>query len=411
MRGSMVVREFLTDLRRQKLRSILTILGITWGTVAVVVLLAFGTGLAKQMKRNARGIGESVVILTPGTTTRSFQGFPEGRRIRLAETDVTALRSEIDDILRISPEYGAWRSVRRARQIANPFVSGVYPEYAEMRNVFAQPGGRFFNDQDMERRRRVTFLGDKLAQLLFSGTDPIGEVVYLGATPFTVVGVMQSKTQNSSYQSRDQDRMFIPSTTYASVFGQLRVERIIYQPVDPTRSEEIRGKVSELLGARHRYDPEDRDAVYVWDTGENMKMFHYLFMGFNIFLGVVGSFTLVVGGVGVANIMYIVVRERTREIGIKRALGARRTDILAQIFMETTLIVATGAVLGLLVSAGMVKLASMLPIQEQVGTPVMSPLVIGITLALLAMVAFFSGLFPARRAANLDPVESLRYGA
>jgi putative ABC transport system permease protein len=134
-------------------------------------------------------------------------------------------------------------------------------------------------------------------------------------------------------------------------------------------------------------------------------------MGFNIFLGVVGSFTLVVGGVGVANIMYIVVRERTREIGIKRALGARRTDILAQIFMETTLIVATGAVLGLLVSAGMVKLASMLPIQEQVGTPVMSPLVIGITLALLAMVAFFSGLFPARRAANLDPVESLRYGA
>lgn len=405
------MREFLTDLRRQKLRSALTILGITWGTVAVVVLLAFGSGLATQMKRNARGIGENVVILTPGTTTKSFQGFPEGRRIRLDETDVTALRAEVSEIARISPEYGAWRPVRRDRQIANPFVSGVYPEYAEMRNVFARPGGRFFNAQDMERRRRVTFLGDELATLLFAGADPVGEVVYLGTTPFTVIGVMQAKTQNSSYQSRDQDRMFIPSTTYASIFGQLRVERIIYQPDDPTRSEAIRAEVSELLGGRHRYDPTDRDAVYVWDTGENMKMFHYLFMGFNIFLGVVGSFTLIVGGVGVANIMYIVVRERTREIGIKRALGARRNDILTQIFMETTLIVAVGATFGLAIAAGMVKLAGMLPIEEQVGTPVMSPFVIGITLSLLALVAFFAGLFPARRAANLDPVESLRYGA
>ena len=136
-----------------------------------------------------------------------------------------------------------------------------------------------------------------------------------------------------------------------------------------------------------------------------------LFLGFNLFLGVVGSFTLIVGGVGVANIMYIVVRERTREIGLKRALGARRSDILSQIFMETTLIVAVGASFGLLIATLMVKVAAMLPIEEQVGTPQLSPLVVGITLALLGLVAFFSGLFPARRAANLDPVESLRYGA
>lgn len=411
MPGQSVVREFLTDLRRQKLRTALTILGITWGTVAVVVLLAFGSGLAQQMKRNARGIGESVVILTPGTTTKPYQGFPKGRRIRLNESDVVALRSEVAGILRISPEYGAWRPVRRDRQIANPFVSGVYPEYAEMRNVFAADGGRFLNEKDMEGRRRVAVLGDQLANLLFKGADPIGQLVYLGATPFTVVGVMQKKTQNSSYQSRDQDRMFIPSTTYASVYGDRNVARILFQPQDPTRSEEIRGRVSELLGSRRGYDPTDRDAVYVWDTGENLKMFAYLFLGFNLFLGVVGSFTLIVGGVGVANIMYIVVRERTREIGIKRALGARRSDILGQIFAETALIVAIGALIGMAISVALVKLAGMLPIQEQVGTPQMSPLVLGITLALLGLVAFFSGLFPARRAASLDPVESLRYGA
>lgn len=411
MPGFSVVREFLTDLQRQKVRTTLTILGITWGTVAVVVLLAFGTGLATQMKRNARGIGESVVILTPGITTRPHQGFPEGRRIRLDEGDVAALRAEVPGIRRISPEYGDWRPVRRDRQLANPFVSGVNPEYAEMRNVFAAAGGRFFNENDMAGRRRVAFLGDELANLLFQGADPIGQSVYLGATPFTVVGVLQPKTQNSSYQSRDQDRIFIPATTYTSVFGDLNVSRILYQPIDPTRSEEIRGEVSALLAGRHRFDAEDRDAVYVWDTGENLKMFEYLFMGFNIFLGVVGSFTLIVGGVGVANIMYIVVRERTREIGLKRALGARRTDILSQIFLETTLIVGIGAAIGLGVSVAMVKVAAMLPIKEQVGTPEMSPFVVGITLALLALVAFFSGLFPARRAANLDPVESLRYGA
>lgn len=300
--------------------------------------------------------------------------------------------------------------MRHQRQVANPFVSGVYPEYADMRNVFAAAGGRFFNENDMEGRRRVAFLGDALAQTLFQGADPVGQEVYVGATPFTVIGVLQPKTQNSSYQSRDQDRMFIPSTTYTSVFGDRYVSRILYQPADPTQSEVIRASVSDVLAQRHQFDPADRDAVYVWDTGENLKMFEYLFLGFNIFLGVVGSFTLIVGGIGVANIMYIVVRERTREIGLKRALGARRIDILGQIFLETTMIVGIGAAVGMAISVGMVKLAAMLPIEEMVGTPQLSPLVIGSTLCLLAVVAFFAGLFPARRAANLDPVESLRYG-
>lgn len=410
MPGISVVREFLSDLQRQKMRTVLTILGITWGTVAVVVLLAFGSGLAKQMKTNARGIGENVVILSPGVTTKSYQGFPEGRATRLREADVDALRNEVPDILRISPEYGNWRSVRRGRQLANPFVSGVNPEYAEMRNVFAAAGGRFLNDQDMDGRKRVAFLGDALAQLLFAGDDPIGQQVYLGTTPFTVIGVLQPKAQNSSYQSRDQDRIFIPATTYVSMFGDRYVSRILYQPVNPIQSEAIRAQVIEVLSGRHRFDPTDRDAVFVWDTGENMKMFEYLFLGFNLFLGVVGSFTLIVGGIGVANIMYIVVRERTREIGLKRALGAKRVDILGQIFFETTLIVGIGAALGLLISVVMVKVAGMLPIEEMVGVPELSPFVIGLTLVLLAFVAFFSGLFPARRAANLDPVESLRYG-
>jgi putative ABC transport system permease protein len=411
MRLLSVFRDFLADLRRQKLRSALTILGITWGTVAVVVLLAFGVGLSAQMQKNARGIGDQVVILSGGLTSKPFAGFSEGRRIRLVEEDVSLLRREVPDIGLISPEYGRWTPVRRDRAASNPWVTGVYPEYGEMRNVFPEAGGRFINDQDMAARRRVAVLGDELKSLLFGSEDAVGKDVIINGSPFTVVGVMAAKTQNSSYQSRDQDRIFIPSTTYTSVFGDRFMGRIIYAPTDPELAPQVSARIYEVLGSRYRFDPTDRDALSVWDTNENMKMFKYLFIGFNTFLAVVGSFTLVVGGIGVANIMYIVVRERTREIGVKRALGARRSEILGQILFETFLVVAVGAVIGFGISAGLVSLVGMLPIEEIIGVPTLSPLVLGSTVGLLLLIALLAGLFPARKAAKLDPVECLRYGA
>lgn len=405
-----LLREFAADLRRQKLRSVLTVLGITWGTVAVVVLLSFGAGLERQMKKNARGIGENVAIVGGGQTTKAFEGFPEGRWINLVEEDVSVLRQEIPAIARISPEYGRWDGVRRGKASATPWITGVYPEYGMMRNVHAAAGGRFLNAVDLDGRRRVAFLGDELKSLLFGEEDAIGQTVFIGETPFIVVGVMQPKTQNSSYQSRDQDRIFIPSTTYQAMFGAKTIERILYQPADPALAEGIQARVYELLGRRHRFDPTDHDAVYIWDTSENLKFFATLFGGFNLFLGVVGSFTLVVGGIGVANIMYIVVRERTREIGVRRALGARKVDILGQILLETFLIVLVGAGLGFLISLALVTGAGMLPIEEQVGTPTLSPLILAATLLLLSAIALLAGFFPARRAAALDPVEALRYG-
>lgn len=405
-----VLAELGGDLRRQKLRSALTILGIAWGTVAVVVLLAFGAGLEQQMKTNARGIGDDVVIVFGGRTTKSFQGFPEGRRLRLEERDVDILRREIGSIERISPEYGRYSAARRGERTSNPYITGVYPEYGEIRNVFATAGGRFLNEHDLAGRRRVAVLGDKLKALLFGDAEAVGEQIFIGETPFTVVGVMQPKTQNSSYQARDENRIFIPSTTFQSVFGEKNIERIVYRAADPTLSPGIQAQIYELLGRRHRFDPADTDALGIWDTHEQMKFFHYLFLGFNLFLGVVGSFTLVVGGVGVANIMYIVVRERTREIGVRRALGARKADILLQILAETFVIVGIGAVLGFGLAVALIRVAGALPIQEHVGVPALSPLALAATLALLGLVATIAGLFPARRAASLDPAESLRYG-
>ncbi len=402
---------FLHTLRTQRLRTALTILGISWGTTAVVVLLAFGVGMEKQMRRNARGIGDGIVILFPGSTTRSFRGFPERRRIRPTEADAAALRRDVAGLETVTPEWGRWEvPVRRGTEAANPYVTGVEPAYGDLRNVIPQDGGRFVNEMDLAGRRRVAVLGDSLARVLFGDAAPVGREVTVGGTPFTVVGVMRHKTQNSSYAQRDQERIFIPSTTFQSVFGVREPARILYRPLDPTRSESVNREVRGVLARRHTFDPADEDAVGMWDTSEGDRFFRYLFLGFNLFLGVVGSFTLVVGGIGVANIMYVVVRERTREIGIRRALGARRATILSQILVETFVIVAVGAALGVVASVGLVAAAGTLPMQDEIGTPTISPMVMTATLCLLAGIAFLAGLFPARRAAGLDPVECLRYG-
>lgn len=401
--------EFARDLRAQKLRTFLTIFGITWGTVAVIVLLAFGTGFMRQTRVNMHGIGDQVVIVFPGRTTKVFQGLPDGRPVRYREEDVRALAREIPGIKAISAEYsnGSFPA-KYGDKIEIPTTTGVYPVYSDIRNIIPQPGGRFLNDLDQLQRRRVVFLGDSVAKRLLGAENPIGKYVLISQVPFQVIGVLQHKTQNSSYNSRDQDRVFIPASTFASVFGATRLNNFIYQNDSPLFADATKKQLYEVLGRRHRFDPADKDALQIWDTTEFDKMLFYFFLAFNIFLGIIGSFTLTVGGIGVANIMYVVVRERTREIGVKRSVGAHRRDIMWQFFAETIFIVAIGALLGFLISYALVKLLGLLPIQEFVGTPVISPIVALATMTLLAVIALFAGFFPARRAANLDPVECLR---
>ncbi|HTY12246.1 MAG TPA: ABC transporter permease [Bacteroidota bacterium] len=404
-----ILKEFILDLRMQKLRVFLTVFGITWGTVAIIVLIAFGLGFKKQLSANMHGIGESIAIMFPGKTTKVYEGFGTGRQISFIEDDAALIQTQVPAVRAISPEYIKYRvPVHVGQNILNPAITGIYPIYGEMRNIIPEPGGRFVDDLDMKERRRVVILGDKVKQFLFGETEAVGRIIYVADVPFTVIGVMQKKTQNSSYQSRDQDRIFIPASTYSSVFGQIHLQNIIFQPRDPSRAEEVDDQVREVLGKRYRFDPTDHDAVWIWDTNNFDKFLFYFFLAFNLFMGLIGSFTLAVGGIGVANIMYIVVQERIKEIGIKRAVGAKRWNILFQFFMETFFIIVIGSSIGFAIAYGIIQLMQFIPIQEFVGTPVLSPEVAAATVFVLAVVGFAAGVMPARRAANLDVVECLR---
>jgi putative ABC transport system permease protein len=401
--------EFVRDLRAQKIRTILTLFGIIWGTVAIVVLLAFGMGFKRQLSANMHGIGESVAIMFPGRTTKPFEGFGIGRRMSLLEDDARILAEQVQEIDRISPEYMRYDlPVRVGENIVNPAISGVYPVYGDIRNIIPEEGGRFINALDMRDRKRVALIGDKVKELLFGEGVAVGKLIMVGQMPFLVVGVMQKKTQPSSYNRRDQDRIFIPASTFSSVYGATQLSNMIFTSRNPQQSEATILKVREVLGRRYKVDATDKDAFWIWDTAEFDRFVYTFFLAFNIFMGLIGSFTLAVGGIGVANIMFIVVQERTKEIGIRRAVGARRTNILAQFFAETFFIVILGSLIGFAIAFGITQGMRLIPIKDFVGTPELSPEVAVITAIILTLVGLVAGLMPARRAANLNVVECLR---
>ncbi len=411
---TILLQEFIGDLKTQKTRAFLTMFAITWGTIAVVILLSFGEGLKYAISTGLLNAGERLYMVYGGTTSRVFEGLPTGRRIRLVEEDLDLLRRSIPEIEMGSPSYGRWgTSLAWGANKTTTYMEGVYPEFAEMRRTFPQEGGRFINQDDLDRRRRVLFLGNDIAQRLFHTSDPVGQTVMLDGLPFIVIGVMQPKFQDSSNNGPDADRAVIPASTLKTVYGHRFVSHLLVRPRDASRSAAVKQQMFEVLGRRYKFDPDDERALPMWDFIEDQKMVNGIGLGIQIFLGLVGAFTLLVAGVGVANIMYVVVRERTREIGIKMAVGARRRHIMAQFVFEAMLIALTGGLVGLGVSAAIIAAVNALPAQDQamqyIANPILSWPIALICGSILMVIGLAAGILPARRAAAVDPIESLRY--
>ena len=402
-----VGRQLFRDLRSQKLRTFLTVFGIVWGTVAVSLLLAFGQGLHKQLIKSVAGLGDRIVIAFPARTSIPYQGLGKGRAIVVHEEDIQAVAQEAAGLDAISSEYTDSFKVHQGDKSMAVDVSGVHPIFGQMRNLIPKPGGRFINDMDIEGRRRVAFLGDEFAKDLFGKEDPIGKVFIAQGSPFVVVGVLMPKEQDSSYSGRDKDKMFVPATTLKAITGQKYVDLFIYKAKTPEGNKALTAEVNRVLGRRLHYDPKDTEAVKIWDTTEMFTFMNAFMLGFQLFLGIVGCLTLVVGGIGVSNIMNVVVEERTREIGIKMALGAKGGAILKQFLMETMVLTGTGGALGLLISFGICT-AFPKNLVEYVGLPVVSPSVAALTATALGLVGLLAGYFPARDASRLDPVVAMK---
>ncbi len=402
------VRQMWTDVRSQKLRTFLTVFGIVWGTVSVTLLLAFGKGLQKQMVINTAGLGDQICIAWPGLTSMPFEGLGKGRKIRVNEEDIEAIRKEAPGLNAISSEYSKTLKLNYGTKTVAVDVSGVAPEFGSMRNLIPQEGGRFLNPTDMNEQRRVVFIGNKLADDVFGKTPAVGKTVMLGGSPFLVIGVLQKKVQNSSYSGRDNGKGFMPGSTYRSLTGEKWVDNLIYQPKVPRDAKAVTDGVRRILAGRQRFDPSDKEALSVWDTTEEFAFFDVFFLSFRLFLGIIGSFTLIVGGIGVSNIMNVVVEERTKEVGIKMALGARTRWILRQFLLETLLITAIGGAIGFAISLSICAIFPKFGVTEYVGDPDVSLSVALLTAAILGATGLVAGYFPAREASRLDPVVAMK---
>jgi putative ABC transport system permease protein len=409
MKPLLTVKQFFNDMRRQKLRTALTMFGIFWGTSSIVLLFAFGTGITEAQLKSQRGMGENIAIFWSGITAKEYKGLPKGRRIRATEEDVALIKAKAQSLARISPEYSRWNlNLKYGKQSSLRSISGVWPEFGRMRNLIPRMGSRFINDRDMREKRRVIFIGNLLAEDLFGKTDPVGEEMLVNGVPFKVVGVMKSKKQDSAYSGRDSRKAFIPTTTFRTMYSQRRMNNFVVQCKPNSTMEKTRREIYEILGAKYKFDPTDREALSVWDTTKSFAFLKTFFTAFSAFLVGIGVATLITGAIGVTNIMNVVLEERTKEIGIKMALGARKSYIMWQFVTETLLITGIGGGLGFIFAWGVIAVFPLLGLEEFVGVPKINMIAGVMITAVLAVVGLAAGIFPARRAANLQPVQALK---
>jgi len=405
------------SLRRQPLRSLLTMLGIVWGIAAVALLIAYGSSLRSVVVAAFNAFGKGAVIVWPAQTSEQAGGERAGKHVVLEQADVEAIRQEATLVKTVCRETVRWLAISYGDRMANTAVRGVCPQYGEMRNEVPSQG-RWLSPEDELERRRVVFLGYRLREKLFAGSPSIGETVRISGVRFTVIGTMDIKIQDSNYFNSDDECAWIPYATAGDIWNTRYASVLVFEPRAPQFEKVSMQQVRAAVAKRQRFSPSDERALMMFGREQFRPIIDGITIGFEFLFTFVGALTLGIGGVGLMNIMLVAVDERVREIGLRRALGARRRHIQAQFMAEALVLTLLGGALGILLAYGLSAAIGTLPLYGPIYEDTsgkgdihlyISMGTVGVSTAILIFVGLVCGWLPALRASHLNPVEALRY--
>ncbi|HEV2177556.1 MAG TPA: ABC transporter permease [Terriglobia bacterium] len=416
----MVFKDLILDtvqtLWSHKLRTFLTMFGIAWGIISITLMVAAGEGLRVGQQRVEESFAKDVMIVFAGRTSMQAGGSRAGRLIHWGADDYKVVAQQSPACRYVLPELGNNETERTLYNSGGLEVAGSLPPFEDIRSIPVSEG-RFYDWDDQSQARRVVFLGSDAKKQLFGTRPAVGATVWVSDIPFTVVGVMRHKDQDSSYDGADVNKLYVPFSVALRDFPNKppaaadSVDRLLVTPSSLAEHESCKWQVRQSLGLLHNFDPRDKEAASIWDTVEEAQSFATMTEGMKLFLGAVGLVTLFLGGIGVMNVMLVSVRERTREIGVRKAVGASARSILSQFFVETMIVVFLSGGLGMGLAYGLCALVNLIPMPPFFAGLLPTWQSGALSFALLGTIAVLAAMYPASRAASVDPIEALRYEA